>query len=300
MSNTVQDMFAGTSDPHTSEPQMDPTPDPKPAEIVAPVNPVSGEPTPASPPPSAEGAGSPPVEPQTAQPLAAPAFSPEQLEQIAQTTIAAQQKAQQEANQQAVASRPTPGLTNEQRQDLFRPVRVTTELFQAINGFAPENDTQIQALQTFANSISENALRMAMYYTTQKLDETNDSFTTQLSPLVQQQQAASAAAQEQRFVTGFPDLAEHRDLLLELRDAAISRKLKFNTEQEAFNFIANNARNILAKVRGTAGTPPGAAAPVGTAQTPRYSMPQTSMGGATGPSTTQGQAQKSTVEKLYN
>ena len=97
-------------------------------------------------------------------------------------------------------------------------------------------------------------------------------------------------------MTSYPDLAEHKDLLYELRDAAMSRKMQFASEQEAFNFIAQNARNILAKVRGNNG----GQVPQSTPGQPQYAMPSTSMGGATGSGNRSQGQQASPVKQLFN
>lgn len=299
MSSIAQDMFSGTADPHVSEspstptqppkpaPSSPPTKDPSPTDLQSPPNPMTGKP-PAenAPPPIHEGAPSQAVSPQTAQPPHQNQLTEDQIAAVAQKTIEAhQQRLQQQAQQ---ASQPTRGqqeeLTPETRQELFRPVRVTADTFTGIMGYAPDNEQQVAGLQQFANAIAENALRMSMYYTARQTEQLQQA----VHPLVQQQHVLAEQQQEARFVRAYPDLAEHRDLLIELRDAATARKLQFNTEKEAFDFIANHARTILTKIKGpvgqTQGQVPGVQVPtiapnVGSTT---HTMPQTSMGGATG------------------
>ena len=307
MSNTQQDMFAGTSDPHVDTsapaetPPVEPTA-PTPEQVTAPVNPVSGEPPPGSPPVPTEGAPSEPVAPVTAPVVPAPALTKEDLAAAAQTALAAHEAQQRAAQPQAAPTGPAP-LTLQQEQEMFKPVQVTPQMLEAINGFPPEKpEQQVAALQQFANGIVENVLRMSMYYTGQQIDSVNGAVDTRLTPLLQEQQRVAGVAQESRFMAGYPGLKDHKDLCLALRDAAVGRKMNFGTEGEAFKFIAEQANKILAGagVQTPAGQPPGTPVPAGQPAQPAFSMPQTSLGGAPGSgSTSQGQP-KSTAKSIFS
>lgn len=252
-------VFGGGSEP--SVPKTPPTSE-RPPSQTPPSEPVP-EPSEPTPTPSASTA------PSTV------AMTDEQLAQLAKKLT--------EGVRPSTPTTPEPPrqLTPEEQKQFdreFNVVRVNPELFQSILGFAPENESQLKALENFAHSIVRQAAAMTLYKVNEMVNEREGMLRERLTPIMQEHQVAQSRKIEETFFAKHPDLKDFSPLVTEVAKAVKAEGRTFKSHAEAIDFVANRARTLLGNRAPNSGTAQS------TTQKPpqKPSMPTTSIGGRSG------------------
>ena len=168
-------------------------------------------------------------------------------EAVAKAHMAGQQSQQQ---QQVQAPRGTQDLSPEEFNKKFSVIRANEELVTTILG--QDSKKAAIALDTYGQNLVKQAILMAMELTESNLGKFREEVNPHITSWQQYRQQQETVAAEQRFFKSAPDLANERDLVMELKDAFIARvragQVRFTNEAEAYSAVANAARSILKRV----------------------------------------------------
>lgn len=200
-------------------------------------------------------------------------FTPELLKTLVGEAFSlAQQQGQAQQPQQTQQQQ----LSEADFNKFFGIPEVNEETYFQVFGLKPENPQQVKALNGLLQGVLKAAVKMATYQGQEQLR----GLEQQYKPLAQTVREQQAKAEENQFFTKYPHLKDKegddsmRNLLLMIKSQAVQQGKKFNTLQEAHEFLARTADGILQKVRGTSGGQGGARP--GGGQT---GMPTTNLGG---------------------
>lgn len=171
--------------------------------------------------------------------------APVDVKTLAQSIVQAQAEAQRQ-NQVAAQNQ---GLTEDQFNQKYGIVPITENHIRAI--FDQDPKKAAMALQQVLDAKVRQAVLMAQGVISPELS----NFREQLSPV---QQMIKTQQEEQlwsEFSTFAQDLKEERQLVTELVQAHLARKTAFpGGKQEAFKTVAEQARSLIARLRGQTGT----------------------------------------------
>jgi hypothetical protein len=214
----------------------------------------------------------------------------------AEAVAAAHVRGAQSAAQPAMPSQKD--ISPEDFAKKYNVTRANEELVATILGNDPKRAAL--ALDQYGQNLVKQAILMTMELNSNELTR----FRGEIDPHIQSWQSyraqQEAVAAEQRFFSYAPDLANEKALVMELKDAFITKvragQVQFANENEAFSAVANAARTILKKVNPswtpTAGNQSG---PTGGQQTGR----RMSVASSTGRSGTPQATAKSDVESVF-
>lgn len=156
----------------------------------------------------------------------------------------------QQANRSAEPARP---LTADEFNAKYKVARAQPELVSTILGGDPVKAAA--ALNAYGQDLVQQAVLMTLDLAKADVDKVRGEFQPHIQSWQQYQQQVQAQQAESRFFTAHADLATEKDLVLELKDAFIAKvqagQIRFENEQQAFQTVANAARNILQRIRGT-------------------------------------------------
>lgn len=160
-----------------------------------------------------------------------------------------------QAFRQNLPQQPAPQPQPISAQDFDRKygiVRPNEQMLNQIMGQDPK-----QAVATLDSLFQANltaALRMSNDLVEAKLSELNGRYEPHLKSWQQHQQQQQNQAAEDAFFKKNPDLVVERDLVMEMKDAFLTKvsagQVRFNNTDEAFSAVANATRAILNKTRG--------------------------------------------------
>jgi len=165
-----------------------------------------------------------------------------------------------EATANAMAQRNVPAQQQTQQRELsadefnqrYGIVRPNEQMLTAILGQDPK-----AAVATLDNLFQANlvaSMRMANDIIEAKMKQLDDRYRPHIDSWQQHRQTIANQEAESRFFKAFPDLANERETVMEMKDAFITKvnagQIRFANEQEAFNAVATATRSLLQRVRG--------------------------------------------------
>lgn len=152
----------------------------------------------------------------------------------------ARQQAAQQTQQQTIQD-----LTPEQFNKKYGVVQVTPQHMQQI--FDQDPAKGAAALNSIIQGAVKQALLMGNAFAEHKLGKVIE----QITPLQQAHQEQHERSLWDGFFKGNPDLVNERALIEEIKDAAIGRKMTFDSKDALYTFLAKTARERLARVGGS-------------------------------------------------
>ncbi|MBX7157221.1 MAG: hypothetical protein K1X66_02375 [Verrucomicrobiae bacterium] len=132
-------------------------------------------------------------------------------------------------------------LTQEEFDKLFKVYRPDATVIQRILGGGEE---AVKALHEIVQGTHGQSLAMSEYLLNQKL---RDTFG-QVEPFIQWAQEQQLAAYKSEFFEKYPDLKNHENLLLQIKDSLEKQGYRGNKEQ-VFEKLSTKAREILDSVK---------------------------------------------------
>lgn len=192
--------------------------------------------------------------------------------------------------QQAIAQQQTqqhaPAETPEQFNQRYGIQTYTAEHVTALLGQDPAKAAQV------LNSLQQNtisaALRMANDIVEARLDAERKEYAPHISAWKEYQAQRANERAEADFYKSYPQLANEKDLVNEMKDAVIAKiqagQLKFPDQTSAFKAVAAACERILARGRPAGSTPSGGATsqPQQTPQSQGRQMAAVSTAGTSG------------------
>lgn len=163
-------------------------------------------------------------------------------------------QAMTQAQQAAAQQQQQPVYTEEDYRKMFNVYRVGADHLKAM-GFPDPTDEQITAFNEVLQGLSRQSVTVAAY----QLAMEQQRLQQQYAPVQQFVQAQQLEAQKQRFFEKHPDLKGLDLLLLKVKDSFVKEGRRYKNEEEAFQAVANEARQIVKQTRdaaGVAGTQP--------------------------------------------
>jgi len=230
--------------------------------------------------------------PASGQPTpAAPALTPETIRSIVEASVRGVQQ-----QQPAAPAQPPRQMTQEEFNRHYGLPTVDAATYEAILGTGPDKPERAQALQALFHQSTRAAVLMAQEIVNNHIQ----SLRGDLNPVFAAHQAQREAAIANKFFGKYPEFKGEESLINEIKDAFIARKANFASEDEAFNAVATQARQIIARFR----QPAAAAQPAGgqtkpnggSGQPPARTMTPSSQGGRGGTGVA---ASKSTAEQIF-
>lgn len=208
------------------------------------------------------------------QPTAPAATTPQTQADIIRATAEAVAQAHvraQQAQQPTVQAPAEKELSPEEFNKKFSVTRANEELVTTILG--PDPRKAALALDQYGQNLVKQAILMTMELQGAELGRFRQEVTPHLQSWQTYQREREARAAEERFFKSAPDLANEKELVMELKDAFIAKvqagQVRFTNETEAFNAVANAARSILKRVN-----PAWGQAGAATSQAPTQGQPQ--------------------------
>lgn len=210
----------------------------------------------------------------------------------------AQQRQQQ---QQPAAPAKTPEQERAEFNQRYGIVDYTPEHITQLLGQDPVKAAAVlNAIQT--NSLTA-ALRMANDVIEARLTEMKDQFVPHVESWKQYQAERQAQKNETDFYAAYPDLANEKEMVNEMRDAIVAKvqtgQLQFTSKDQIFKAVADSTRKILSRMN----TQSSGGSSGGQTQTPKSttqpSQRQMTVATATGRSGTGQAAAKSDVEEVF-
>jgi hypothetical protein len=214
--------------------------------------------------------------------------------------IRASREGQQSPQQQT--QQPAPRMSDEQFAAHYRIPQVTPQHIETIMGQDPQRAAQ--ALNALLRDTMSAALRMSSDVVIAETERVRGEFNPHITSWQAYQKQNARKAAEASFYSMYPNLAEEKALVNEVRDAYIMRvktgQVSFRDEKEAFAAVANTVNNLVSrfKPQGTNGQPAanGQQAPT-TGQAGGRQMSAASSAGRTG--TGQVAAAKTDVDQIF-
>jgi hypothetical protein len=211
-------------------------------------------------------------------------MSSEQLQQLAASMRQPAASAQQGA----------PQMSEADFKKQFNVFEADSKSYEATFGVAP-TPAQLAAYNDHLQAVARQAVTINRHLMDQRIDE----LRTQFQPVQQQFRQQSEQQVFNDFVADYPGLKEYGPLLREITDAAVARKMQFNSIPEAKQFVAAQAAKLLGKHVDTFRAAPNSPSTQTTPQqSGNRSMSTTSMGGRSGASGGAAPTQ-STAERLF-
>ena len=213
--------------------------------------------TPASPAPTQEFVidttkGDAPVQTQTA-PVVPQQSHADIIKATADAIVNAQQRATQ-TQQQAQAPRTNADLSPQEFNNKFKVVQVTEKHVADLLNQDPK--VAAASLNSLLQGTVQQAVLMALEIADANVAKVKSDFEPDINSWRSYENERRQKAAEDRFFKTHADLANERELVMELKDAFIARvragQVSFKDETEAFSAVAAAARNILTRVRGGA------------------------------------------------
>lgn len=166
-----------------------------------------------------------------------------------------------ESTAQAMAAR-QPAQTQQQQA----PAAMSPEEFDRRYGIVRPNEEMMTriigqdprvAAQTLDQIIQSNltaSVRMAADIVDAKLRELDTRYQPHISSWQAHQQEIANKAAEDRFFKTYPDLANEREVVMEIKDAFLAKvqakQVHFADENQAFFAVANASRSLIQRIRG--------------------------------------------------
>lgn len=174
--------------------------------------------------------------------------------------------------------------TQEEYDRHFNVYRPKGELIKAIR--EGDEAAALVAVNDMVNGIVKHAVTMAHYSNLAQREEIEQ----RLSPALQYIQRAQVEQWKKEFLDQNKDLVGYEPIMTQIADAAKARGVKFKTKEEAFKFVADETKKVIATIPGLqkGGAAPAAAAQPGQQSQRQSRMPALSRGGQGGVGGTSG------------
>lgn len=224
--------------------------------------------------------------------------SPERTQAVAPQVVMSSEQLQQLAASMrqpaASAQQGAPQMTEADFKKQFNVFEADAKSYENTFGVAP-TPAQLAAYNDHLQAVARQAVTINRHLMDQRIDELRSQF----QPVQQQFRQQSEQQVFNDFVADYPGLKEYGPLLREITDAAVARKMQFNSIPEAKQFVAAQAAKLLGKHVDTFRVAPNSPSTQTTPQqSGNRSMSTTSMGGRSGASGGAAPTQ-STAERLF-
>lgn len=177
---------------------------------------------------------------------------------------------------------PAKTYTEAELNQMFNVYSATAEQLSALGIEAtPE---RIKLFNDMLQGTSKQAATVAEFRLMQATEILKQELAQAFGPALSYYQTQQVEGLKTRFYAAHPDLKDYEPLLLTVRDSFVVRGMKFKSETEAFNTVAEEAKRILKAGGIVPGQNNGAATPANTqqGQNPPSPMPTLSGGGQGG------------------
>ena len=194
----------------------------------------------------------------------------------------------------APAAQGAPQMSEADFKKQFNVFEADSKSYENTFGVQP-TPAQLAAYNDHLQAVARQAVTINRHLMDQRIDELRNQF----QPVQQQFRQQSEQQVFNDFVVDYPGLKEYGPLLREITDAAVARKMQFDSIPEAKQFVAAQAAKLLGKhVDSFRAAPNSSSTQTTSQQSGNRSMSTTSMGGRSGASGGAAPTQ-STAERLF-
>lgn len=258
----------------------------------------SSAPEPTTPAPSVESRPSAAPSTPAAAPQSAPSAptrsAPSAPSQVVMSSEQLQQLAASMRQPAAPAAQGAPQMSEADFKKQFNVFEADSKSYENTFGVQP-TPAQLAAYNDHLQAVARQAVTINRHLMDQRIDELRNQF----QPVQQQFRQQSEQQVFNDFVVDYPGLKEYGPLLREITDAAVARKMQFDSIPEAKQFVAAQAAKLLGKhVDSFRAAPSSPSTQTTSQQSGNRSMSTTSMGGRSGASGGAAPTQ-STAERLF-
>jgi len=173
------------------------------------------------------------------------ALSPEQIADIAAQAAVRVNQSSAQSGKTTAQEQAQPAMSQEQFNKTFNVVQLDQAGFTEIMGYTPDSPKQVEALNNFAQGVVRQALTMAQVHVQSVTRDLEQRFGSVVNPITAERDAQVGAQLQQEFFQTHPQLKAAEPLVIEIANKVKASGRKFQTREEAFNFVAEETRRLL-------------------------------------------------------